>query len=218
MVETGITGLRNSFVLHVVSAINFPLSIALAVSHKFLFIQFKVLPSFPFDSPLAHGLLRSVLFSFLTFGDLSKLFVVFFLLISKRTVVKEHIMHGLNPFEYCSPQAPLSMGILQARILVWVTCPPPRDPPNPGTEPRSPTLQGDLHLYHLNPQGSPLNTDVLWPTLFYPGKCSMYTQKECVFCCCLGQYSINNRVVKMTDSFIQSVFDDFLSTCSKIYF
>lgn len=78
MVETGTTGLRNSFVIHVVSAINFPLSIALAVSHKFLFNQFKLLLNFPFDSPLAHGLLRSVLFSFLTFGDLSKLFVFIF--------------------------------------------------------------------------------------------------------------------------------------------
>ena len=75
MVETGIIGLRNSFVIHVVSAINFPLSIALPVSHIILFIQFKVLLNFPFDSPLAHGLLRSVLFSLLTFGDLSKLFI-----------------------------------------------------------------------------------------------------------------------------------------------
>ena len=35
------------------------------------------------------------------------------------------------------------MGILQARILEWVACPPPGDLPNPGIEPRSPALQGD---------------------------------------------------------------------------
>ena len=36
-----------------------------------------------------------------------------------------------------------SMGILQARILEWVVIPPPGDLPNPGIEPRSPTLQMD---------------------------------------------------------------------------
>ena len=35
------------------------------------------------------------------------------------------------------------MGILQARILEWMPCPPPGDLPNPGIEPRSPTLQVD---------------------------------------------------------------------------
>ena len=40
-------------------------------------------------------------------------------------------------------QAPLSMGILQARILEWVTMPSSRDLPNPGIEPRSPTLPVD---------------------------------------------------------------------------
>ena len=39
--------------------------------------------------------------------------------------------------------APLSMGILQAKILEWVACPPPRDLPNPGMEPRSSALQED---------------------------------------------------------------------------
>ena len=35
------------------------------------------------------------------------------------------------------------MGILQARILEWVSRPPPGDFPNPGIEPRSPALQAD---------------------------------------------------------------------------
>ena len=38
-------------------------------------------------------------------------------------------------------QAPLLMGILQARILEWVATPLSRgDPPNPGIEPKSPAL------------------------------------------------------------------------------
>ena len=40
-------------------------------------------------------------------------------------------------------QAPLSMQIFQARILDWVAMPYPRGLPNPGIEPRSPTLQVD---------------------------------------------------------------------------
>ena len=40
-------------------------------------------------------------------------------------------------------QAPLSMVIPQARIREWVAIPPPGDLPNPGIEPRSPTLQVD---------------------------------------------------------------------------
>ena len=40
-------------------------------------------------------------------------------------------------------QAPRPRGILQARVLEWVTCSPPGDLPNPGIEPRSPVLQVD---------------------------------------------------------------------------
>ena len=47
----------------------------------------------------------------------------------------------------------MSMGILQARILEWVVIPPPGDLPNPGIEPRSPTLQVDSLPAEL--QGSP---------------------------------------------------------------
>ena len=42
-------------------------------------------------------------------------------------------------------QAPLSLGILQARILEWVAMPSSRDL-NPGIEPRSPALQVDSLL------------------------------------------------------------------------
>ena len=50
-------------------------------------------------------------------------------------------------------QDPLSMGILQARIVEWVAIPSSRDLPDPGIKPRSPALQEDsLPLSH---QGSP---------------------------------------------------------------
>ena len=55
-------------------------------------------------------------------------------------------------------QAPLSMGILQARVLEWVAVPPPGDLPNPGIEPRSPALQVDSLL--SAPLGKPKNTGV----------------------------------------------------------
>ena len=47
-------------------------------------------------------------------------------------------------------QAPLSMGILQARILEWVAMPFSRESFNPGIEPRSPTLQADSLLSEVN--------------------------------------------------------------------
>ena len=58
----------------------------------------------------------------------------------------------------CS-QAPLSMEILQARILEWVVIPSPEDLSDPGIKPRSPTLQTDSLLYEL--QGSSCEQHVL---------------------------------------------------------
>ena len=49
-------------------------------------------------------------------------------------------------------QAPLSMGILQAKYWSGLPC------PLPGMEPRSPTLQGDS--LPAEPQGNPKNTGV----------------------------------------------------------
>ena len=49
-------------------------------------------------------------------------------------------------------------GILQARILEWVAFPFSRDFPNPGIQPRSPTLQADC--LPAEPQGKPKNTGV----------------------------------------------------------
>ena len=50
-------------------------------------------------------------------------------------------------------QAPLSMGILQARILEWVAMPSSKDLPNPRIKPGLPHFK--QVLYCLNHQGSP---------------------------------------------------------------
>ena len=56
----------------------------------------------------------------------------------------------------CNPMDYTVYGILQARILE--NFPSPRDLPNPGIEPRSPTLQVDS--LPAEPQGKPKNTGV----------------------------------------------------------
>ena len=55
-------------------------------------------------------------------------------------------------------QAPLSMRILQARILEWWPFPSPGDLPDLGIKPRSPTLQADS--LPAEPPGKPKNTGV----------------------------------------------------------
>ena len=55
-----------------------------------------------------------------------------------------------NPMN-CSPPGSSVHGILQARILEWVAMSSPGDLPNPGKEPRSPSLQA-VH-YRLSHQG-----------------------------------------------------------------
>ena len=61
-------------------------------------------------------------------------------------------------FGTAAHQAPLSMGILQARILQWVAMPSPGDLPNPGIKPRSPSLQADA--LPSEPPRKPKNTGV----------------------------------------------------------
>ena len=48
-----------------------------------------------------------------------------------------------------SPPGSSVNGILQARILEWLPFPSPGDLPDPGIEPRSPTLQADTLLSEL---------------------------------------------------------------------
>ena len=58
----------------------------------------------------------------------------------------------------CNPTDYTVHGILQARILEWVTIPFSRDLPNPGIEPRSPHCR--QILYQLSHQGSPQRKNV----------------------------------------------------------
>ena len=51
------------------------------------------------------------------------------------------------------PVDQIAHGILQARILEWVSFPSPEDLPNPGIEPRFPALQADS--LPAQPQGKP---------------------------------------------------------------
>ena len=58
-----------------------------------------------------------------------------------------------NPMD-CSLSGSSAHGVLQARSVL--PCPPPRDLPNPGIEPRSPALQADS--LPSEPYGKPKNT------------------------------------------------------------
>ena len=58
----------------------------------------------------------------------------------------------------CDPMVYTVLGVLQARILEWVTFPFSRRSSNPGIEPRSPALQVDS--LPAKPQGKPKNTGV----------------------------------------------------------
>ena len=51
-------------------------------------------------------------------------------------------------------QAPLSMGFCRQEYWSELPCPPPEDLPNPGFEPRSPTLQADSSPF--GPPGEPV--------------------------------------------------------------
>ena len=59
---------------------------------------------------------------------------------------------------FCDPMDYTVHGILQARILEWVTFPYLGDLPNPGIEPRSPTLQADS--LPAEPPGKPSHARV----------------------------------------------------------
>ena len=67
--------------------------------------------------------------------------------------IASHVQFFATPWTVAC-RAPLSMGILQARILDWLPCPPPGDLPNAGVESMSPALLADSLL--SEPPGKPL--------------------------------------------------------------
>ena len=58
-----------------------------------------------------------------------------------------------DPMDCSPPASPLSMGFSRLEYCSGLSCPPPWDLPNPGIQPRSPTLQADSLL--LSHQGNP---------------------------------------------------------------
>ena len=56
-----------------------------------------------------------------------------------KMLVAQSYLTLCDPINYSPPRSSVH-GVLQARILEWVTIPSPGDLPNPGTEPGSPTL------------------------------------------------------------------------------
>ena len=82
-------------------------------------------------------------FNFLSVYDIRK--CSDFFLLHMCVLVTQFCLTLCYPMDY-SPPGSYVHGILQARILVWVAIPSPRDPPNPGIKPRSPTLQSDSLL------------------------------------------------------------------------
>ena len=69
----------------------------------------------------------------------------------------------------CDPTYYTFHGILQARMLKWVAFPFSRGFPNPGIEPRSPTLQADS--LPAEPQGKPSKTEIR-AKMFWEQYCS----------------------------------------------
>ena len=65
-----------------------------------------------------------------------------------------HVQLFVTPW-IVARKAPLSMEILQARILKWFLFPSPGSLPDPGIEPRSPTLWADS--LPSEPPGKPIN-------------------------------------------------------------
>ena len=77
-----------------------------------------------------------------------------------KVLVTQSCLTPCNPMD-CSPLGSSVHGILQAKIQKYwsgLPFPSPGDLPNPGIEPRSPTLQVDSLL--AEPQGKPKNTGV----------------------------------------------------------
>ena len=82
-------------------------------------------------------------------------------------------LHGHQARPSC--QAPLSMEYSRQEYWSGLPCPAPRDLPNPGIKPRSPTLQADS--LPSEPLGKPVYTHI--PVIF----CYKFETKFCVPSC-----------------------------------
>ena len=68
-----------------------------------------------------------------------------------------------NAMDCIAFQVPLAMGFSRQEYWSELPCPPPEDLPNPGVEPRSPTLEVNSLL--SEPPGKPIETVVA--SIFY---------------------------------------------------
>ena len=59
--------------------------------------------------------------------------------VKRIVLITQFCLTPCGPMNYSPPSSSVQ-GILQARILEWVAIPFSRDIPDPGSEPRSPTL------------------------------------------------------------------------------
>ena len=65
------------------------------------------------------------------------------------------VSDSFRPYGLVAHQAPLSMGFYRLEYWSGLSCPPPGDLPNPGTEPAFPSLQVDsLLLSHYSGEGN----------------------------------------------------------------
>ena len=54
-----------------------------------------------------------------------------------------------DPMDGSLPQSPLSIGFSRQEYWSGLPCPPPRDLPDPGIEPRSPALVGGFFTWEI---------------------------------------------------------------------
>ena len=106
----------------------------------------------------------------------------------KHTVLYVVLSRSVMFNSLCPPltvahQAPLSMGFCQQDYWSGFPCPPPADLPNPGIEPRSPTLQADSLLSELPGKSKAFGT-------------SLKKGKVCVYVC-TPEYSLEGLLLKL---------------------
>ena len=87
----------------------------------------------------------------------------------------------------CDPMDYSVHGILQASILEWVAFPSLGDLPNPGINPRSPSLQVDS--LPAEPQGKPKNTGV--GSLYFFSRGSSWPRNQIGISCIAGRFFTN---------------------------
>ena len=85
-------------------------------------------------------------------------------------------------------------GILQARILEWVTVPSPGDLPNPGIEPRSPALQADSLPSEPLRDGGLRKTVLLMTVCSAPVGIEQGWQGPWILLLCPGRHSLKQNL------------------------